>query len=270
MPALHPSVLAFYRDRYDESQRLVSSPAGRLEFRRTQQLLRRLLPPPPAAILDVGGGTGIHARWLADDGYDVHLFDPVPEHVTKARKHAGFTADVGDARALPVADKSVDAVLLLGPLYHLIEATDRRKALAEAVRVLRPGGLVMAAAISRYAALLELAGLGELNDDTVSEVARSIETGINRDDAASFTSAYFHRPDELFRELSEAGLCDVRVLGIEGPSTPALVNTAMEHQDRALDSAVRCALLVEADPALTSASPHLLALGHVTTGAGAA
>ncbi len=70
MPELSPAVLAFYRDRYDEEQRLVSSPHGQLEFRRTQQLLRRYLPPPPAAsVLDVGGGTGIHARWLAQDGF---------------------------------------------------------------------------------------------------------------------------------------------------------------------------------------------------------
>jgi len=126
MPELSPAVLAFYRDRYDEEQRLVSSPHGQLEFRRTQQLLRRYLPPPPAAsVLDVGGGTGIHARWLAQDGYDVHLVDPVPDHVMKASRHPGFTAQIGDARALPVASKSVDVVLLLGPLYHLIEAVDR-------------------------------------------------------------------------------------------------------------------------------------------------
>lgn len=70
VPELDPAVLAFYCDRYDEDQRLVSSPHGRLEFLRMQQLLRRYLPPPPAAILDVGGGTGIHARWLAQEGYE--------------------------------------------------------------------------------------------------------------------------------------------------------------------------------------------------------
>ena len=133
MHELNPAVLAFYRDRYDEDQRLVRSPHGQLEFRRMQQLLRRYLPPPPpAAVLDVGGGTGIHARWLAQDGYDVRLIDPVPDYVVKASTHPGFTARIGDARVMPVASKSVDVVLLLGLLYHLTEADDRQQALTEA------------------------------------------------------------------------------------------------------------------------------------------
>lgn len=84
---LDPLIVAFYRDRYDEGSRLTRSRHGQLEFVRTQELLRRLLPRVPARVLDVGGGTGIHARWLADDGYDVHLVDPVPGHVTKAAEH---------------------------------------------------------------------------------------------------------------------------------------------------------------------------------------
>ncbi len=62
----------------DEGSRLTRSPHGRLEFLRTQSLLRRFLPSVPARILDVGGGTGIHAAWLAEDGYEIDLIDPVP------------------------------------------------------------------------------------------------------------------------------------------------------------------------------------------------
>ena len=260
-PEIDPAIVSFYQDRYDEEQRLVRSPHGRLEFRRTQQLLRRYLPPPGSSVLDVGGGTGIHARWLAQDGYHVHLIDPIGDHVRKASRNPGITAQIGDARDLPVVSKSVDVVLLLGPLYHLIEAVDRQQALQEAIRVLRPGGLVIAAAISRYAPLLELAGLGKLDDDAASEVAQLIETGINRDDPSSFTVAYFHRPEELRQELIDAGLSDVHVLGIEGPSVAALDNAPKESMNRALDSAARCAQLVETDPALMAASPHLLGLG---------
>ncbi len=263
VPALDPKILSFYRDRYDEDQRLNRSGHGQLEFRRTQQLLRRFLPSPPATVLDVGGGTGVHARWLAADGYDVHLIDPVPEHVQRAGAHPGFTASVGDARALAAEDRSVDAVLLLGPLYHLIRGADRSAALAEAVRVVRPGGPVVVAAISRHAPLLELAGLGELDDRSATEVVQLISTGVHHDDPLSFTTAYFHRVDELADELTAAGLSGVQVLGIEGPSGPALDNAPAESFDLVLDSAIRCAGLVEADGALIAASAHLLGVGRV-------
>lgn len=94
-------------------------------------------------------------------------------------------------------------------------------------------------------------------------MARLIETGINHDDPQGFTTAYFHRPEELARELSDSGLVDVQVLGIEGPSAPALDNVTAEAAGRILESAIRCAELVEADPALLSASPHSLGVGRV-------
>ena len=163
VPALDPLILSFYRDRYVEDERLTSTPHGRIEFVRTQQLLRRRMPTAPALIADVGGGTGVHARWLAADGHDVQVIDPVPEHVKAAAGLPGVTAQVGDARFLTLADRSVDVTLLLGPLYHLTDRRDRMDALAEAVRITRPDGLVVVAAISRYAALLELAALGALD-----------------------------------------------------------------------------------------------------------
>ena len=104
----------------DEGQRLFRFPHNRLELLRTRELLQRQLPSPPAVVLDVGGGTGVHAAWLADRGYGVHLVDLVPGHVRAALEHGRVTAEVGGARRLSQADGSVDAVLLLGPLYHLV------------------------------------------------------------------------------------------------------------------------------------------------------
>lgn len=264
MAELDPTILSFYGERYDEDQRLVTSRRGQLEFRRTQQLLRRCLPAPPATVLDVGGGTGIHARWLVDDGYDVHLIDPVARHIAQASTCPGFTSAIGDARSLSAADQSFDVVLLLGPLYHLTDSCDRERALTEAGRVTRPGGHIAVAAISRYAALLELAGFGELDDSTAAEVIRLIETGINQDDPNGFTTAYFHRAEDLAHEMTSAGLTAVHVVGVEGPSIPALDNASPESAANVFASAVRCAELVEADPALISASPHFLGFGRVT------
>src|SRR5207248_10085517 len=95
----------------------------RLEFARTKELLRRYLPPAPARVLDVGGGPGVYAAWLADAGYDVKLVDLLLLHVEHARELAAgrFAAEEGDARSLSELDESYDVVLLLGPLYHRSE-----------------------------------------------------------------------------------------------------------------------------------------------------
>jgi hypothetical protein len=102
-----PEILAHYAEGI-ERPRLTAAPS--LELVRTQQLLGRCLPAPPARIVDVGGGPATYAEWLAALGYDVHMVDPVPLHVEQARTVAasgpGFTASLGDARALDGPDGS--------------------------------------------------------------------------------------------------------------------------------------------------------------------
>src|SRR5215470_3760250 len=169
-------VAAYYaqgleRDRLDGG-------VGALELARTQLLLERYLPAPPAVVADVGGGPGRYALWLAERGYRVHLVDPVPLHVEQARASSRrrpgaklASAEVGDARSLDLPEASVDAVLLLGPLYHLRERVDRLQALAEARRVCRAGGVVIAAAISRSASTLDGLRGGYLEDPAFAAVA---------------------------------------------------------------------------------------------------
>jgi ubiquinone/menaquinone biosynthesis C-methylase UbiE len=260
-PDPEPDLVRFYTTRYVEDDRLRASPHGRLELARTRELLRRRLPPAPARVLDVGGGTGVHARWLVEDGYEVHLVDLVPEHAAQAASIDGITTSVGDARRLEQPGGSVDAVLLLGPLYHLVARRDRLSALAEARRVAHPGGLVAAAAISRYAGLLDLAALGQLDEHTEPLLRRVIRTG-RHEPRLGFTTAYLHLPDELAGELHGTGLRDVEVLGVEGPTGPALDAHGLDRLEDLLPAAVRCARMVERDPALIAASAHLLAFGR--------
>ncbi len=143
---------------------------GPLERERTREILSRVLPQPPATVADGGGGAGVHALWLASSGYSVHLRDPVPLPVEQARaasRELGLrlaSVGVGDAREVDLGAASVDAVLLLGPLYHLQEAVERRKALGEARRILRAGGILAVAAISRWASVLDSLKLGLLED----------------------------------------------------------------------------------------------------------
>src|SRR5262249_26212475 len=118
MPEMDPKILAYYQQGKELERLLGGFPSGPLELERTKEIISRYLPPPPLKIIDVGGGPGIYAAWLAGRGDSVYLVDPVSLHVDQARSaHSKITAEIGDARALPQGDASFDVALLLGPLY---------------------------------------------------------------------------------------------------------------------------------------------------------
>ncbi|HEY2371853.1 MAG TPA: class I SAM-dependent methyltransferase [Gaiellaceae bacterium] len=203
-----------------ERDRLVTD-GDSLELVRTLALLQTALPPPPARILDVGGGPGIYAARLAAAGYDVGLVDVHPLHVEQARAHGTFDAALGDARRLDDSDESADAVLLLGPLYHLTKHEDRIQALSEARRVVRAGGLVAVAVIHRFASLLDGTRQGFLADPRFVEIVkRDLLEGQHRNPdnvEGWFTTAYFHLPYEICEEVEASGLTVERLVGVEGP-----------------------------------------------------
>lgn len=247
-----------------EATRLLSG-FGVLEFARTQELLLRHLPPAPAQILDVGGASGIYSAWLGSLGYRVQLLDLVHKHAAAALAN-GVAAAQADARRLPLPEACCDAVLLMGPLYHLTERDCRMAALAEARRVLRPGGLLCAAAICRFAGLLAALALGLLDDPCFDAILRRhLENGQHRNPTGAleyFTTAFFHLPAELAEETQAAGFTLEALLAIEGPCWLAKDFDATwareEHRERLLILARQ----VESDPALLGVSPHLMALGR--------
>lgn len=254
-----------YEHEIVESERLTRG-AGRLEFARTQEIIRRHLPPGTLRILDIGGATGVHAAWLADDGHEVHVIDPMDHHVAEVQRLAGpqrhITAETGDARALPVDTDSADAVLLLGPLYHLTERDDRHRALKEARRALRPGGLAFVAAISRFASLIDGLGREFLFDPAFRHIVeQDLQDGQHRNPERRthwFTTAYFHDPDELRQEATAVGLKVVEVLGVEGPAgwLPNIFDRWHDPADR--ETILFAARAIESEPSLLGASSHLL------------
>jgi SAM-dependent methyltransferase len=260
---LRPEILEYYR-RGGERDRLAAGP-GRLEFLRTWDLLTRTLPAAPATILDVGGATGVYAGPLADAGYRVRVVDPVPEHVAEAAALPGVDAVLGDARALPAQGDSVDAVLLFGPLYHLPDRPDRIAAWREAGRVMRAGGVVIGATISRFASLFDGFAHHYFRDPRFRPIVeRALIDGVHANlDAVRtwFTSAYFHHPAELPGEIADAGLTLRRLVAVESPLAylgQSLVETLESPElTRALLELLRA---VEEEPSLLGASSHILSV----------
>ena len=262
-----PEVLAYY-ERFPEESRLTVG-TFRLEFERTKELLSRELPSPPGPVIDVGGAAGAYAAWLAEQGYEVHLVDASRRLVEQARRlHRESLASItcADARSLPQSDGSAGAVLALGPLYHLPSAADRHVVLREAFRVLRASGVIFAAGISRYASALDgLVRKLTLDPTFVAIRDRDLVDGQHRNDGNHpdyFTTAYFHRPEDLRVELIGAGFEDVNVLGVEGPGW-MVPDFDARWQDPVLRrELIAVARALESEPAVVGVSPHLLAIGR--------
>ena len=266
LPEFDADIEEFYTSGYDEVDRLHISAVGRLERVRTQELLLRHLPPVPARVLDVGGGPGVYAAWLASLGYEVTLVDPVARHVEQASEHGTFAVELGDARALLATDASVDVVLLMGPLYHLLDPADRAKALAEARRVVRPGGLIVGAFISRHAPIIDVAAKLLINDDEMFDRLRRLRHEGHNDARHGFTAAYFHTVEEIRADFAAAGLDDPVVYGIEGPLLGLISSRLVDNRADVFEAALRAARLVEDDPAMLAANGHLLAVTRAATG----
>ncbi|MGO9198104.1 MAG: class I SAM-dependent methyltransferase [Acidimicrobiales bacterium] len=254
-----------YYERGQEEDRL-AEPRGTLEFERTREILLRHLPQAPATVADVGGGPGRYAMWLAELGYRVFHRDIVPLHAEQTARLAGghpaIETAVADARRLDLEDECADAVLLLGPLYHLDRRPDRLQALREARRVLRPGGWLFAAAISRWAVRLD--GILRSRLYEVYPEAEGMLEGIERSGRIpplfpGDFCGYCHRPRQLRAELISAGLDVVDLVAIEGPGhlLDDLPERVEDDRDRRVVLDTACAL--ERVPELLGASPHMLA-----------
>jgi ubiquinone/menaquinone biosynthesis C-methylase UbiE len=263
------NIEAHYSTRHDEATRLSSTLKGQLEQIRLQDLLNRYLPEPPAEIADIGGGPGVHATWLQEKGYSVELLDPVPRHVEQAAA-AGITAVQGDARRLPWENETFDAVLFAGPMYHLPEPQDRRVALREAIRVLRPGGFIAVVAINRAANLIgsTLANKLLLRHGVVTDI---LDSGFSPDNERMAETTY-HTTTQLRTELANAGLRSVTLHGLTGPGGWLTVMLDAHFKDQVLPESLRdpdplktaleCSRLADRVPELVPSSSLLFAVGQ--------
>ncbi len=256
---IHP-----YYELDEEHHRLFRDGPGKLERVRTEDILQRFLPDR-GTVLDIGGGPGHYADWLAQRGYDVELFDPMPGHIERASRLGGFSAQLGDARSVDRPDSYADIVLMLGPLYHLIDVAERASALTEALRVLKPGGVIIGAGISRFTWPMDAYRQRLTDQDGVlASVRYTIVTGRSTPpdaDPEAFRG-YTHLPSELADEVSRSGFAVQAVLAIEGFAW--MLNDVSDLLD---EPGSRGALLanlrlMEAEPSAVGCSAHFAVVGQ--------
>lgn len=263
----------FYK-KYNERDRL-SMEFGKLEFERTKHILKRFLPPPPVIILDVGGGPGRYSLWLANLGYRVHLIDTSPTLLELARQEASRQSGTppveiheGDARSLDFPDETADAILLFGPLYHLIERGERHRALKEAHRILKKNGLLFAAAISRFASAIDGLIRSFFTDPALyNMIKQDLADGQHRNPTENllyFTDAFFHLPSDLIEEIREAGYSHVRVLPVEGLAVFTSNFDELWQDENYRKKIMKIVETTEDQESILGVSPHLLCVARKT------
>lgn len=158
----------FYSD-YDEEGRLLSK-HGQVEYLTTMRYIQQYLRPG-MKILEIGAATGRYSHALAQMGYEVDAVELVQHNIdifrSKTLPGEKVTIRQGNAKDLSFfGDASYDIVLLLGPMYHLFTVEDQRKALCEAIRVLKPGGILFAAYCGNEATMIQYCfGRGMLKEE---------------------------------------------------------------------------------------------------------
>ena len=147
-------IISGFYDQVDEDRRLQCSRHGQLEYAVTMHYIHRFAAPG-AKVLEVGAGTGRYSIALAKEGMDVTAVELVESNLAVLRQNSReldhITSFQGDATDLSrFGDQSFDVTLVLGPLYHLYDSADIHKAIDEAIRVTRKGGVILFAFLSVF------------------------------------------------------------------------------------------------------------------------
>lgn len=240
---------------------------GLIEFARTKEILLEELPPPSAVVYDIGGAYGEYAFFLAEHGYEVHLFDLAEEHIrlAKANENAALLADavVADARSIPREDASADAILLFGPLYHIVEREERARCLAECRRLLKPGGKLFTANITCFSTALKFTDLYDRrpeldDDDRYRMIEATVKTGLHNGNEIGLV--YFHRPAELRKEIAAAGFADVELRGVIGPAWIVRNLDEIWPDPVKREAIMRIVRLLEREESLMGFSTHFVSI----------
>lgn len=277
MKTIDHDVLAGYNAGIERDR--LRTDLGLIEFERTKELILENLPEPPAIIYDIGGGYGEYSWWLASLGYEVHLFDLSETNIgmsEELRSHYPGVAlaakEVADARDIPRASESADAILLMGPLYHIVEKTERALAIRESYRLLRKGGVLFAAAITPYATLLWATTVFGTRNRLLEEeafmdmIARELTDGEHIKPANSsykgMGRSHFHSAQELNCELSAGGFPSPTVHGVVGSAWLAPNIDELWENPKSREALMKTVRLLDTREDISGLSTHILAITH--------
>ena len=281
MKTIDNNVLAYY-EAGREYNRLRKN-IGLIEFERTKELLLENLPKPPAVIYDVGGAYGEYSWWLASLGYEVHLFDLSETNIRMSkelgREYIGAclkASEVCDARSVPRGNKSADAVLLMGPLYHITDYNERIFAIKESCRMLKDDGVLFAAGLTPFSVLLHNITVyspdGENknteleNPEFIAMVERELNDGnhINPDGKvySGLGTSHLHTAKALKSELCEGGFSKSVVHGVMGGAWLANNIDELWNSEKSKNALMNTVRLLDTHEEIIGLSGHLLAISR--------
>ncbi|RKQ42616.1 ubiquinone/menaquinone biosynthesis C-methylase UbiE [Roseivirga pacifica] len=256
----------FYTKASEETR--LNKGMGIFEFERVKQLIQRHITEGRSlTIMDIGGGTGKYAEWLANNGHRVHLIEPVQKHLQIAQNRANklknkFRVHCGESRKLNFKANYADLVILHGPLYHLQNEHDRNQTIQEAKRVLKNNGIILAFAINYTASTLVGLLHGLIHKRAFFEMcAEELSSGIHNppdDFPWLLAEAYYYNPEQLKTEFDNQGLKYLNTYAVEGLAWLDKDFFASMADDERKDTLMRLLSLTENDPQLLAFSPHMM------------
>jgi S-adenosylmethionine-dependent methyltransferase len=273
-PVSEEPVRDYYSSFGENEWHRLTWPEGVLEFAVTTHALSKYLPEQ-GRILDMGGGPGRYAIWLAERGYRVVLADLSPELLQISRTkitEAKVQSQIDDILECDVRDLSrfddnlFDAVLCLGPFYHLTEPADRDQAATELVRVMKSKAMVFIAFMPIYTFLLRTVALTDEQHHLASTefMSRLMNDGVFFNDVPNrFTSGYGVRPQEIAPFFERHGLKQVDLLADTGFAAPVAQQLAelADTDPKAYQGIMDIIIDSADDSSILGASTHLLYVG---------
>ena len=260
---------------YDKNQETEHSRLDRhqLEFDLTLRYLNQYLPPD-GAILEIGSATGRYTLELAKRGYAITaidlskgLLEKCRDNITREGLERQVQFVLADARNLgEVVKHGFDAVLLMGPLYHLILEADRRMALKESFDRLRDGGIFFSSFISRFGLMSDL--LKNVPDwiEDQADVWSILEHGKDSEDhPRGGFRGYFAQPREIALLHENVGFHTLVVAGVE-PAIAADDESYNQLQGKRRGQWLDVLYAMSTEPSILGASRHLLYIGQKAGG----